>query len=368
MNAQEFCLFIDKIIDELYKKEQQHNIFKGKDLAVFSEQIIYDISLDLFKQNKIQCEVNYFKGGHQFPDITYTFSSGRTFGIEVKSTKSSGNSWVTNGNSILGKTSIKVIDTYIIFIKYNQKGLEIKTKRYEDSISDIVVTHSPRYKIDLSISNDNTFFKKSGISYSQLNNCNDPIKLIVDYFSAQGETAWWLPNEITDKTSPAIISSLSEFKQKEPLLTDEIYGKAYVLFPEILFLTSNQYKYNNLAKWLMKNYSITDASLRDKFSAGGKTYIKIQNFVSKQPYPRVIYNLQQKISFVKDAFNNISLDELKIYWPQYIIKNDNITKRHYYWLTTILSSWENFNNDNQSQLDYTELEFILSALINYSPK
>lgn len=365
MNTQEFSLFIDKIIEELYRKEQQSNIFKDKDLSIFSEQIIYDISLDLFKQNKIQCNVKYFKGGHQFPDITYTFSSGQMFGIEVKSTKSSGNGWSINGNSILGKTGVKVLDTYIIFIKYNKKGLEIRTRRYEDSISDIVVTHSPRYKIDLSISTNNTFFKKSGISYSQINNSDDPIKLIVNYFSEKGETAWWLPNETIDKTSPAIICSLSEFKQREPLLLDEIYGKAYVLFPEILFVTNNQYKYNNLAKWLMKNYSITDASLRDKFSAGGKTYITIQNFVSTQLYPRIIYNLQQKSSFVKKAFDSISIDEIETHWPDYIIKKDNITERHYYWLTKILSNWENHYED---QSYYTELEYILGKLINYSPK
>lgn len=367
MNSQEFSLFINKIIEKLYESEQKFNIFKEKDLATFSEEIIYNISIEILNKDKTQCQVNYSKGGHQFPDITYTFSSGESFGIEVKSSKSSGNGWSINGNSILGKTSIKVIDTYIIFVKYNHNGLKIKAKRYEDSISDIVVTHSPRYKIDLSIANEETFFARSGISYIELNNSDDPIRLIVDYFCSQGETAWWLPNETMEKVSPAVISSLSEFKQRYPKLIDDIYGKAYVLFPEILFYSSNQHKYNNLAKWLMANYSIADASLRDKFSAGGKKHIEIHDFVSTYAYPRIIFNLQLNINSVKKAFNTVSRGQLKLYWPQYFVSNDNVIERQNYWIKTILSDWKP-SVEIYGNKYYQELELILNKLINQVSK
>lgn len=62
--------------------------------------------------------VDYTPGGHGFPDLVLEDAAGKRFGIEVKSSTGSGNSWRINGNSVLGTTRVPGLQkTAVVFGK-----------------------------------------------------------------------------------------------------------------------------------------------------------------------------------------------------------------------------------------------------------
>jgi hypothetical protein len=101
----------------------------------------------LFEVIKVICEERNIHpceqmGKHSFPDIRI-----ESFGIEAKFTQ--GDSWTINGNSITESTKKNDYDRiYVFFGKRGKKGKsEIMFRPHEECVSDIVVTHSPRYRI-----------------------------------------------------------------------------------------------------------------------------------------------------------------------------------------------------------------------------
>lgn len=148
----------------------QKEKFTGKTSPIEFEELVEEASEYVINTDNYDCEINYTKGGHAFPDIVYTFNKNEKFGIEVKSStnaNSSDDSWTILGNSILGTTKVEVIDMYIMFIKVNKNGCFVKSARYEDSVSDVVVTHSPRYKINLAQEPKDSFFVRIGVGIHQ---------------------------------------------------------------------------------------------------------------------------------------------------------------------------------------------------------
>ena len=79
-----------------------------------------------------------------FPDII----AEKYYGVEVKSTKE--NHWTSTGSSIVESTRDKNVENiYMLFGKLGGKTAEFKCRPYEDCLSDIAVTHSPRYLINM---------------------------------------------------------------------------------------------------------------------------------------------------------------------------------------------------------------------------
>lgn len=238
---------------------------------------------------------------------------------------SADHSWTILGNSILGSTRIDVEDTYIIFIKINKNGCFIQSARYEDAVSDVVVTHSPRYKINLAQDPKESFFARSGISYDEIKNSKDPIGLVSNYFREQGETAWWIA-----ESTPATIKTWKEVDEREKT---EILATAYLLFPELIYSVGSD-KYKRLAKWLVANYSIVDSSLRDRFTAGGRTDLTVcdQTFLN---LPRVYRTLLELIPQFRKQVQELALEELQKYWEGYDDQRDDASKRIAFWLSQI---------------------------------
>lgn len=83
--------------------------------------------------------------GASFPDII----AKRYYGVEVKSTEK--NHWQSIGSSILESTRNQEVKR--IFLTFGKLGepTEFRSKSYEDCLSEIVVTHYPRYRIDMQL-------------------------------------------------------------------------------------------------------------------------------------------------------------------------------------------------------------------------
>ncbi|RUO39890.1 hypothetical protein CWE15_09065 [Aliidiomarina taiwanensis] len=341
--------FISRVIDRIESKIESgectfiKNDFSKECETVFVENVNELKGEELVTVSSVQHELN----SHQFPDVVINYVDGLTIGVEIKSSTSKGKSWIINGNSVLGSTSVKVDALYIVFFKMAPTGtIEIRMADYESCVSDVVVTHSPRYKIDLGISKEESFFNKSGITYSELNNSTSPIELITDYFKKEGKTAWWL-GKSEDDTSPAIITSWSSLSAS---LINRIYGEAFVLFPELLNGPPHC-KYNQLSKWLVSKYSVVDSSLRDKFSAGGKSDIEYCGYEIPQA-PKVLKTFLEKKDYIILAFNELEGNELKSYWVEYThIPNERKARQHI-WKKLLL----------KNNIEPQHFEFILRVL------
>lgn len=315
--------FINLILKEL---ESNKDKLLQKPTSTNCEIAVCDAVKAVCQNNSLICNIDYTEGGHSFPDIICHLPN-ITIGIEVKSSiqpKNNNPGWTILGNSILGSTRKEVDENYLIFFKLNKNGLFIRSGKYEDAISDIVVTHSPRYKIDLDQSPSDSFFSRSNIRYEQLKKSSNPIGLITDYFKSQGATAWWL----TD-SSPATIQTWDEIS---PSLRVEILSKALVLFPELL--TSSSTKYKRLAKWLVSEYSIADTSLRDRFSAGGKIDINFDNKIFKTQ--QIIKRLIEYREKILMQLNELPIETLSDTWNNIeILKAQTLDDRLSIWLTII---------------------------------
>lgn len=93
--------------------------------------------------------------GHRYPDIVI-HTNDVLLGIEVKTSKSKG--WSTLGGSIFESTRVKgVEDIVLFFANFNDlNNIEFRFAWMEDCISDVVITHKPRYAINMDL--EDTFF------------------------------------------------------------------------------------------------------------------------------------------------------------------------------------------------------------------
>lgn len=348
MDKKQFALFVKSAVEHLtHMYENEHDArFSRKTSPTEFEKLVVEASEKIIRKNGYTCTIDYTEGGHAFPDVVYNFDDAK-FGIEVKSStnaNSPDNSWTILGNSILGSTRIDVDDVHIIYIKINKNGCFINHARYEDAVYDVVVTHSPRYKINLAQAPNDSFFARSGISYEQMKESDDPIGLVTSYFRDQGETAWW----IADST-PATIKAWNEVDERT---RNEILAKAYLLFPELIN-SSGSTKYKRLAKWLVANYSVVDSSLRDRFTAGGQVNLTIDNqeFIK---LPRICESFYSLIGDFKKQIVEMPVEELNKYWESYSPESDDYSHRLYYWRNLIHDNLKH-NEEAQSQLGFLEL-------------
>ena len=346
-----FCSFVNSITNQLEKMHiiESDSRFSRKTTPTDFEKLVVEASKIVMDTEKIDCEIDYTEGGHAFPDIVYTFDNKISYGIEVKSStqaNASETSWSILGNSILGSTRVDVDDLHIVFIKVGNNGCFIKSARYEDSISDVAVTHSPRYKLDLNQSADQSFFSKSGISYDEMKNSENPIGLVTDYFKGKGLTAWWIA-----ESTPAVIKNWNELNLDEK---KEILSKSLILFPEIIYSRSSE-KYKRLSKWLVANYSVVDSSLRDKFTAGGRATLTINGEIFSD-LPKIFETFQNLSEQFIVEIKNVSSEDIEEFWNSYNLQNDTPDNRLTYWLDDVTHG---FSNDNKGA---TYLKFINKVL------
>lgn len=287
---------------ERYKKSGE--IFEPIVVEAISAALTY-LNLDY------DVKIAYTAGGHSFPDIVLIDKNNYKYGIEVKSSTGTSKSWKINGNSILGSTKEEgILKTVIIFGKLHGENSEFRAKDYEKCITDIVVTHSPRYAIDMDIESGNTFFEKSGISYEELNTSNEPIKLITDYYSKKGLKAWWLA-----ESTPAVIKQFNTLSKKE----QKYYiGYAFAHFPELF--SSTPTKFYRLMSWLASEHGIVDSCLRDRFTAGGKDNIETKNNTYYK-LPHIYKTLHDHRKEIINELKNGDRNTLKADW------NCNVPKK-----------------------------------------
>ncbi|MDD3152330.1 MAG: hypothetical protein PHF76_12250 [Bacteroidales bacterium] len=291
------------------------------------EMCVVNAVQEVLTAKAIEADVLYTPGSHTFPDIIIRYdNTGEKYGIEVKSSsakKASG--WKINGNSVMGSTRDNdVIETYIIFGKTAESILEFKARKYEDCVANVVVTHSPRYLIDMDLPEGETFFEKSGIEYKQIVNSDNPIGLITKYFQAQGQKAWWLA-----ESTPAAVRMFTDISIAEQ---NECFGYGLAHFPELF--ERNSTKYKRLAMWMATERSVVASSLRDDFSAGGQVSMII-NGTMYNKLPQIYKRLLEYKNYLLKALEEADAETLCDDWGCDIMKLDTIEEKVKAWINVV---------------------------------
>lgn len=242
--------------------------------------------------------------GQKFPDII----ANNYYGVEVKSTKQ--NHWKTTGNSVLESTRIEDIQRiYMLFGKIHNP-IEFKCRLYQDCLYDVLVTHSPRYAIDMNLDIGNTIFDKVGIDYDTIRQSPNPIKPFKEYYRnklPEGQELWWLDNEEykPDSIVFRIWNSLTKVEK------DKFKIKGYTYFPEIL--GNRQTKFDKFTLWLSVKQRVICPNIRDMFTAGGKGNL-VLNGSGLINMPKALFNFISNINPITEQFVSADIERINDIW------------------------------------------------------
>lgn len=273
---------------------------KGNKLEPYVGDVMTGLAVGTAFENSIEVI-----GGQKFPDII----ANKFYGIEVKTTTQ--NHWKTTGNSVLESTRVEDVER--IFMLFGKLGrpIEFKCRAYEECLSEVVVTHSPRYLIDMNLEKGKTIFDKINTPYDTLRQNQNPIKPITDYYKSKlkpGQDLWWIQD--TEQASNLVINIWNNLTLKEK---QDVKNRAMVYFPEVF--SNRGDKFSRLAIWLVTKESIVCPNIRDLFTAGGKDDYLIKNKTYKN-IPRIYIKLFENISSVLGILINTSSIELTEYWNE----------------------------------------------------
>jgi hypothetical protein len=267
------------------------------------ETLVYNNSLKASQHSQFEGHVIQ-TGPHAFPDII----ARKYFGIEVKMT--TGNKWVSTGNSILESTRIDEVEKIFMFFGKFGGDMDIKYRSYQECLYDIGVTHSPRYKIDMDLPDGKSIFDKMGIPYSILRKEKDSIGKIKDYYRKQlkdGEELWWID---TQSEQQAVSPIIKPFRMLTRADQDKFFIESMILFPEIF--GKNGTKYERPAAYLITKYNSVSSSLRDIFTAGGQASILVNN--KTYTVPKLFAHLKEYATQIEEIITQMPGEELKYYW------------------------------------------------------
>ncbi len=260
----------------------------GSQLEVVALNALHEVApATIFRKEEIK-----LISGARFPDIV----AEQHYGIEVKSTKE--DKWQSTGSSIVENSRIEDVSRiYMLFGKLGGAFAEFRCRPYQDCLSNIAVTHSPRYLIDMDLAtpHQDTIFSKIGMDYDDFRVLNEAEKIahVRAYYKQQAiahhktQMPWWMGEE---QIGRPVISLYAELPIREK---HDINVRMFVLFLDDI-LNSN---YKRAALWMCSRYSVINPSMRDTFSAGGQVHNLGSTLLSrpiKQVFGR-LYDMRKDI-------------------------------------------------------------------------
>ena len=303
-NRSEFDSLLSRTTEELNLHGQNPTKEIQKLLGRNLEPYVKDLMSELAVGTPFEDSIELI-GGQKFPDII----AKKFYGIEVKTTTQ--NHWKTTGNSVLESTRVDNIERIFMLFAKLASPIEFRCRPYEEVLSEVVVTHSPRYLIDMNLEEGKTIFDKINMPYNTLRKKDNPIRPIVDYYKSKlkpGEELWWMDAENTNKASNIVIriwNNLSTIEKQKLKIRSMVY------FPE-LFGNSND-KFGRVAIWLITGEAVVCPNVRDLYTAGGKVDLSIKDKTYKN-VPRIFLNLLNAIPEIVETILQTSASELSEFW------------------------------------------------------
>ena len=290
-----------------------HEDYFAKRTAQLLEEDVFSALKDCAKGTDFESTIQLVSGA-QFPDIRIS----DFYGVEVKSTIK--NHWTSTGSSILEST--RDMNIKRIFMTFGKLGkpVEFRSRPYEECLSDIAVTHYPRYRIDMELKKGETIFDKIGMSYDELRNLENPVEPVSKYYKSKlkpGERLWWATDSIEESTAPTVrLFSTLDIEEKE-----RIRVLLYAMFPEILGNSID--KYNNSSLFMLTRYGIINPSFRDMFSAGGKVDLPLRTGVLVK-MPAAFGRIQKYKDLIQETLAETPIQTLSENWGVLVDEKNRI--------------------------------------------
>ncbi|HDQ15873.1 MAG TPA: hypothetical protein ENN45_02320, partial [Bacteroidetes bacterium] len=137
-NRKEFDFLLNATIEELNSQAKKSaktvSALTGNKLEPLVKDVMTDLAVGSPFENSIE-----LIGGQKFPDIV----AKKYYGVEVKTTTQ--NHWKTTGNSVLETTRVDDVERIFMLFAKLASPIEFRCRPYEECLSEVVVTHSPRY-------------------------------------------------------------------------------------------------------------------------------------------------------------------------------------------------------------------------------
>lgn len=260
---------------------------KGIKLEQTALDVLHELCVDTpFKKENIK-----LVSGHKFPDI----ETLPCYGVEVKTTEK--DSWTSTGSSIVESTRNEYIKRiYMLFGKLGGERAEFRCRPYENCLSNITVTHSPRYLIDMNLSqNDSpTIFDKMATEYDEFRILDEREKVskLRQYYKKQAEATgkfqmpWWMGETDSMEAYGSAAPVVSLYNDQSISEKEKINVLMFVLFPYDVI----HGKYQQAALWMCTRFSVIMPNMRDIFSAGGKINV-LGKSVLPGRFPQVLQRI-----------------------------------------------------------------------------
>lgn len=216
---------------------------KGKIKGTDFEKIVYEEFLSVgIKDDKISHSVR------KFPDFIIE-DDNRQIGVEVK--KTDADKWDIPGGSVYESLRNQIQETFVLMGKFG--GIpEARLRKYEECISDLTVTHSPRFHLKIDLPSGEDYLTQNGASDILALPEGKVLNRRIRELLRKNKSTWY--NEET-------VESFAELSidEKQKFFVDGV-----VLFPEV---TGGDY--SNFAPWMTYKCLVWCSNVRDVFSAGG---------------------------------------------------------------------------------------------------
>ncbi|MDR3708751.1 MAG: hypothetical protein P4L33_10645 [Capsulimonadaceae bacterium] len=297
-------------------RELKSGAVQAKTDGVQFENLVYRHASDVAKGTLFDGTIVQ-TGALTFPDII----ARRYYGIEVKVTAS--DKWSSIGNSVLESTRVPGVERIYMYFGKLGGTPDIKFRPYQECLSEVGVTHSPRYMIDMNLPEGGSIFDKIGVPYDELRKEKNSIGLIKDYYRSQladGEELWWIDAKSEETAPSPIIKPFSSFATEE---RQDFIIETMALFPEI-FGQSNL-KFERVAAYLVASRNAVCSNVRDVFTAGGQKAVTIGD--RQVLVPQIFFKLNEVAPQIATYLAAAEPDHLRSYWKT--IGNDGDIAREW---------------------------------------
>ncbi|MFA0194248.1 hypothetical protein AB4501_22415 [Vibrio sp. 10N.222.55.E8] len=338
--------FLRHACDELNKIDDSE-LFRNQGTKF--EKILHGALIDASKRLEVSnITAIELVSGKKFPDIIiHTYECD--FGVEVKTSKSGG--WETLGGSIFESTKVEGVEPIAIFFaNFSSDRPAYRFDYMENCISDIAITHKPRYVINMNFNGEKTVFDKTGTTYHQLSNSNNPFGLVRNYMKEKSGDLWWIDDDEAEgysyQNNVQGIRAWNELASADQM---QLISDIVTLFPKVFAPNKN---YNDVATYLVTKRGIVNPSLRDQFSSGGR--LNTAGFQYPQYFNSLFYQpVMNQISRKLDVPN---VKEVQEYWG-----NIDITKYKKIWLNTVINY---INNHDEHRIKYDAKKYLIDNLLD----
>ena len=299
MTPEKFETLLDNVVAQMTKAAQNNAPCLAP--KAFEEIVKMDTLKTACKDAGVEATPTFHP--HAFPDL---LANG--YGVEVKHTTK--DTWLAVGNSIF--EGMRDQDAQQIYVIYGKMGgwPEVRWKRYEDCVSHVRVSHSPRFVIEMDGSTQ--LFRTMDVSYPDFCALSPEDKMAHVRRYAQGrlregERLWWLEDrEEQEHSLPIAVTVYRTLPEDRKRI---LRAEATLLCPEVVKGGRSRGKYDRAGLYLITQHGVFAPQLRDLFSAGS-----VGARMGERGHKYIITAIRDIESQMRHAAANLDERLIQEYW------------------------------------------------------